>query len=61
MKEARGQTACTHILPVKLPVVVAEQDLSQREQGMMKGKHRLMLHLQDIGTEPMPLGTGGLG
>lgn len=34
MKEAR--TAYSHILPVNLTVVVAEQDLSQREQGMMK-------------------------
>lgn len=38
MKEARELTACADVLPVNSKVVVDEQDLSQRKQGMMKDK-----------------------
>lgn len=35
LKEGRELTACAHVLPVNLTVLVAEQDLSQ---GMMEDK-----------------------
>lgn len=38
MKEAREPAAYAHLLPVNLTGVVAEQDLSRREQGVVKDK-----------------------
>lgn len=35
---SQGAGSCAHLLSVNLTVVVAEQDFSQREKGVMKGK-----------------------